>query len=180
MSEEINNTKQQEETEDISQANKSVEFDVTMTSGVMYDYMLYHAYSTPAGILGSCIGAMLILMYAYNQKAMCLAFGIVLLLYIPAEMWLKSKKVVKLTPAYKKPLHYVIDNEGVTVSQDENSQHLEWDKFVKAASTRNTIILYSGRANASVFPRKELKDKVAPLIGTITENMDPKKVKIKW
>ena len=40
-----------------------IEFDVKVTSGVLYDYMLYHTYTSPAGLIGAVAGALLVAAY---------------------------------------------------------------------------------------------------------------------
>ena len=43
--------------------NKSVSFDVTMDSKILYDYMINHAYTGSSGILGTCFGVLGILFF---------------------------------------------------------------------------------------------------------------------
>lgn len=160
--------------------NRELEFDVQMDSKILYDYLICHAYSGASGILGTCIGVMLFLMFANNHNPLCLVFGIVLILYIPIELKFHAKKIMVLNSVYKKPIHYNMGAEGVTVSQGEASQTLEWSGFTKAINTKHSIVLYSGKNNASIFPRKQLQEEIPGIIAIIVENMDPKKVKIKW
>ena len=49
---------------DIMQRERDVmmEFDIKIESGDLYDYMLRHSYYSPAGILGSCFGALFIVL----------------------------------------------------------------------------------------------------------------------
>ncbi len=49
----------------------------------------------------------------------------------------------------------------------------------KAVSTSRSIIIYTTRINACVFPRREIKEQEADVIQFICTHMDPKKVKIR-
>ena len=37
-----------------------VEFDVKIDSGVLYDYMLHHTYTSFAGVVGTMVGALML------------------------------------------------------------------------------------------------------------------------
>ena len=37
-----------------------VEFDVKIDSGVLYDYMLHHTYTSFAGVVGTTVGALML------------------------------------------------------------------------------------------------------------------------
>ena len=40
-----------------------VSFDVKITPGVLYDYLLYHTYTGTTGLLGTIAGALLVAAY---------------------------------------------------------------------------------------------------------------------
>ena len=69
--------------------------------------------------------------------------------------------------------------EGVFVSQDGQEEMQEWPNMYKAVSTPKSIILYTTKVNACIFPRKDLGTDVPKLMEIISVNMDPKKVKIR-
>ena len=71
-------------------------------------------------------------------------------------------------------------DEGISVSQGENEEKQSWDNCVKAVSTPKSVILYTSRATASIFPKKDLGNKQEALIQMISTHMDPKKVKIRF
>lgn len=156
-----------------------LEIDVKMTPNALYDYLMYHMYTSFQGILGAIIGAFLIILFFTGQSPVFLIAGIVVEAYLPYTLFLRSRKQFLSSPAFKEPLHYVFNDEGMTVSQGEESETLEWELMYKAASTPNSIILYTSKVNASIFPKKDLGDKKALLIQAISTHMSPKKVKIR-
>ena len=156
-----------------------VELDIKITPGDLYDYMLMHTYNSVSGILGSGVGAVAVLVGIFTRQWIFLIAGIVLLLYLPWTLFLKSRQQAINNPAFKESLHYVLDENGISVSQGEVSEHQEWTAMVKAVSTPRSIIVYTSRVNATIFPKRQLGDKVSYVIEMISAHMPPAKVKIR-
>ncbi len=156
-----------------------LELDVKIESKDLYDYMLRHSYNSPSGILGSCFGALLVVLAVLTGQWMYLVFGIIMLAYLPWTLFLRSKKQALTNAGFQKPLHYVLDDTGVTISQGEESVQYLWEEMVKAVSTGRSIILYTSPVNATLFPRRELGDKTVAVIEMISTHMPANKVKIR-
>lgn len=156
-----------------------VELDVKIGAGDLYDYMLKHAYSSASGLLGSAFGAVFIVFAFSTRQWLFLIFGIVLLLYLPWTYFIKSRQQALSNPAFKQPLHYVLDENGLTVSQGEENGTIAWTDMVKAVSTSRSIILYTSRVNATILPKSQMGDKKAAVIEIISIHMPPARVKIK-
>ncbi len=82
-------------------------------------------------------------------------------------------------PAFKETLHYVLDEEGIHVSQNDTEEMQRWEDMVKAVSTGRSIIVYTSRMNACIFPKRELGDETAQVIQIISTHLPAKKVKIR-
>lgn len=156
-----------------------LELDVKIESKDLYDYMLRHSYNSPSGILGSCFGALMVVLAVLTGQWMYLVFGIIMLAYLPWTLFLRSKKQALTNAGFQKPLHYVLDDTGVAISQGEESVQYLWEEMVKAVSTGRSIILYTSPVNATLFPRRELGDKTAAVIEMISTHMPANKVKIR-
>lgn len=156
-----------------------IEFDVKISANVLYDYMLRHTYSSLSGIMGTLVGALMLVLFASNRQPICLIIGVVILLYLPWTLFIKSRQQALDTPAFKKPLHYRLSDDGIEVSQDETVEQMGWDGMVKAVSTLNSIIVYTTPTNACIFPKKDLGDSRYKVIEIISTHMPPKKVKIR-
>lgn len=157
-----------------------MEFDVKVTVGVLYDYLLFHTYTSLSGMIGTIVGVILIMAFIGTKYVIYLIAGVVLIAYLPGALFLRAMQQVQNTPAFKKPLHYKMTDEGIRVSQGENEEQQSWDSCVKAVSTGRSIILYTSRTAASIFPKKDLGDKKEALIQMISTHMPPKKVKIRF
>lgn len=156
-----------------------LEFDVKVDSKVLYDYMLHHTYSSFQGLIGTAVGTLMLAGFAVTGYVIWLIAGIVLLAYVPWSLFLKSKQQLLNTPAFQQPLHYRMTEEGVEISQGEAKEFQKWEHMFKATSTGKSIILYTSRFNACIFPRRDLKGNEAAVIEMISKHMPPSKVKIK-
>ena len=155
------------------------EMDVHMSTGVLYDYLLRHIYTSFSGIFGTIIGILLAAGYLiWGLGIKYLICGIVVILYLPCSLFLTAKKQM-LLKAFQNPIHYAFYENGVEVSQNEASQMQRWEDMVKAVSTSQSIILYTGKKVASIFPRRDLDGDATGLIRVICTHMDPKKIKIR-
>ena len=131
-----------------------LEFDVHVDANALYDYMLRHTFTKAAGILGSTAGALGIVVGMMQRYPIYVIFGAVVLLYQPVSLWLRAQKQA-LLPVFKEPLHYKMTEEGVEVSQKETQQFQKWEDMYRAVSTGKSLILYTDKIHASIFPRKD-------------------------
>ena len=157
-----------------------MEFDVKVTAGALYDYLLFHTYTSFSGMLGTLVGVFLLMAFASTKYIIYLIAGVVLIAYLTCALFLKAVQQAQNNPAFKNPLHYKMTEEGISVSQGESEERQDWDSCVKAVSTGKSIILYTSRTAASIFPKKDLGDKKEALIQMISTHMPPKKVKIRF
>ena len=157
----------------------SVEFDVNMTTGKMYDYMLRHTFTSFAGVVGEILGIVLVVGYFVTGQLLYLLAGIICVVYQPLALYMRAKRQVKNNEVFSKPLHYCLDDTGITVKNGENVDSLPWEKMYKAVSTTRSVILYTGRVNACIFPKEDMGDKKDEVIRMISTHMDPKQVNIR-
>lgn len=156
-----------------------VELDIKISASDLYDYMLMHTYHGTSGILGSGVGAVCVLVGLAKAQWIFLIAGVILLLYLPWTLFLKSRQQALANPTFKQPLHYVLDDNGITVSQGDVSESQNWENMVKAVSTGRSIIVYTSRVNATIFPKAQMGDQKDAVIAMISTHMPPKKVNIR-
>lgn len=175
----------EEQTEEVKDAGVEpegeplYEVDIQINTSALYDYFLRHVYTSFSGMLGTVIGIFMLMLYFVKESSVIyLICGIVIILYLPWSLYLTAKKQA-LQETFKNPLHYAFYENGVQVSQGDIKQMQKWEDMLKAVSTTKSIIIYTGKNSASIFPRKDLGGDAMGLIQIISTHMDPKKVKIK-
>uniref|UniRef100_UPI00405789AF YcxB family protein n=1 Tax=Acetatifactor sp. TaxID=1872090 RepID=UPI00405789AF len=156
-----------------------IELDIKISAGDLYDFMLMHSYNQVSGLMGSILGALMVIVSLNTKNWLLLIGGIVLLLYLPWVLFIKSRQQVLANPVFKEPLHYILDEQGMTISQGETVTTQNWDDMVKAVSTTKSIIVYTSKVNATIFPKSQLGDKKASVIEMISTHMPPARVKIR-
>ncbi len=156
-----------------------IKLTVKIEAGDLYDYMLRHSYNSPAGIIGSALAAVAILYALASRYWMLLVLGIVLLVYLPWTLFIRSRRQVLNNPGFQEPLQYTLNDQGLTVSQGEEEAVMAWEDMYKAVTTGRSIILYTSRVSATIFPKRQLGDQKAAVIEMISTHMPPEKVKIR-
>lgn len=155
------------------------EIDVQIKASDLFDYSLRHSYTSLGGLLSTIVGILMIYAYfAKNASPLYLIFGIIVVFYIPINLFLMSRQQA-MQEAFQKPLHYAFYENGMEVSQDDIREMIGWNYIVKAVATSKSIIVYTGKNRASIFPRRDLQPDATALIRVLSTYVDPKKMKIK-
>ena len=121
------------------------EVDVHMNTSVLYDYMLRHTYTSPGGLIATIIGVFAILFAMKNAGVLYLIAGIVIILYLPWNLYLSAKRQALTNEAFKKPLHYIFTKEGIYVSQGDQVEMQHWENMHQAVATGKSIIYIQGQ-----------------------------------
>lgn len=160
-------------------------FDIKVTTGDMYRFMMYHAYHGFSGPFSVAAGAALIIYYIVNRAGgtenvwMYLAFGILFLLYQPWTLYTRAAKQVKLSAVFKKPLTYLVSEEGITVKQEENSNQIGWESVYKVRETARSIFVYTSSRNAYIWVKDQMGKKEPEVRGLIKQFVPERKRKLK-
>ena len=164
----------------------TVKFDVKMTEKAMYDFMLHTTYTSLNGIMGVILGGITLYLGirqtmngVYPAAATFFLIAIFFLVGPPLNMKAKSSEQVKKSPMFQKPITYELTEEGVQISQEDQSTLNEWGNFQKAVSTDTSIILYVTKVRALIFPKEALGEQYAAAVKMISTHMSPRKVKIR-
>ena len=112
------------------------EVDVHMNTSVLYDYMLRHTYTSPGGLIATIIGVFAILFAMKNAGVLYLIAGIVIILYLPWNLYLSAKRQALTNEAFKKPLHYIFTKEGIYVSQGDQVEMRALGEYASGCCNR--------------------------------------------
>ncbi len=161
-----------------------INFEVNMKTNIMYDFMLYHAYRRSNGYLGPIFGTITLVFgiraaaQGNSQFLIWLLFSVLFLFMTPVSLYTKAKTQC-LSERFQKPIKYQINDEGITIFQDDQSAEAKWEDMKRAVCTRKSIFVYSGKSTAFIFPREDLGMELENVMRIIAEKMDPKKVNIR-
>lgn len=142
---------------------EKITFSVQMTVKDVYMFTMYHVYHSFSGRFGFCLSlvALVNLILSFDslsdQNKTILTFVAAWFTVLePVRMFWRARKQVKRTPAYNQPLHYMLDESGITVSQNDESQTIAWENLVKIVKTSSQYLVYSSKIHAFIFPRKDI------------------------
>lgn len=97
---------------------------------------------------------------------------------MPVTLWLRSKSALAASEVLRGTLHYLVDENGFTVSQGEESANLPWDQIYKMVATKSNVLVYSTRINAYIIPREQLGEQYKELAKIANEKLPKHRVKM--
>ena len=157
-----------------------------MTDKIMYDFLLYHSYTSASGLFATLIGVGCFILAVYkgvngdSQSAILFgALGAMLLFSTPFTLKSSAKNQVKNTEMFQKPLEYEVTEKGLTVTQNGQSAENTWDNIMRVVSTSKSLIIYITRMRAIILPKESMGDDYMSVVELISKNVPAKKVKIR-
>lgn len=164
----------------------SARFDVKMTKKILYDFLMTHTYRSFGGWFSIVIGVLGIVMTitsigkaSMTMTVVYAAFSLYFLLYQPITLYLKAAKQLKLNAMYREPMHYEVNDEGITTSQNEQVAQIPWEKVLKVTESKYSYFLYTGRIYSFVLPKESMGVQAAVVESLIKKHLAPGQVKIK-
>lgn len=161
-----------------------MEFDVTLTEQDMVRFNLYHTYSKFSSWFAMVVAvfAFVVAVWSYGRVSGTLTViyvlvGALVLVYLPGNTVLSAKHRIRLMPEFLEPLHYRIDETGVTVSRNGESAELPWDKVFRVVGVKTAVYIYSSRIHAYVIPRAALGDEIGRLSELAGTHLEARRVK---
>lgn len=147
---------------------KEIKFSVQMTPAVMFDFSYWHSYHGIYGIInyGLSLIGLIALLAGFGQGNLAITLLLVALALLfpvinPLLLYYKSAVQVKMSPMFQKPLQYRFDENGIAVSQDNQTDSAAWDAVLLIRETKKNLILYMGAANAMILPKKDMEGQEA-------------------
>jgi hypothetical protein len=137
----------------------TVTFDVSMNAKELFKFSMNNTYRKVTGILWILfsIGAAFITVYTWGDVDISRSILMIVLASLftvvnPLLTWMRVKLQVKTNKSFAKPLSYTVDENGITVSQDELSDSIKWDEIWKAVKYGKQIVVYITTVRAFIFP----------------------------
>lgn len=163
----------------------SAEFEVKMTPKILFDFQLFHTYHSFSGVFGILFGiGTLILAIAtfgkvsVSMTAVYLLFTVYLLPLQPVMLYFRAAKQAKLNPVFRKPLTYVVNDEGITSAQEESEAHIAWEQIVKVKETKKSLLLYTGKRYCSILPKESMGGQITVVVGLIRKHLKAEQIKV--
>lgn len=164
----------------------SVKVEVKMDAESMADFMIYHIYTSGAGMTALVLGMLNVgLTVAFVMKRQYLVallfFAFVLLIFgvFPAFIRNKVVKQMNNSKRLEETVTYEFMEDGIETTTPEDSGKASWSKFKRAVSRKQILILYDAQKRAIVLPIAQLGDKYTDIVDMIYAHMPAPAVRIR-
>lgn len=146
---------------------KEITFSVQMTAKEVYKFTLYHIYHGFSGLFGILVSAFSMIMLTTSFQTLSnqtRTFLILLMAWFividPIMLYSRARSQVKRNKVYQKPLTYMLNEEGITVSQEDVAQTVTWERLRSVVETKSQYLVYSNRINAFIFPKEAIGENI--------------------
>ncbi len=161
---------------------------VQLTEETLFDFMLYHAYSKPAGfltnILGAAVGIMGIILFVQGQAdALHLVFYLLACVafigYTPLLLRYRAKKQMKNREIFRIPWEYTFGEDGIKVVYGSREEVYPWERIEKTVTAPKTIGIYYGKDDAFIIPKGDFKDRFVPILQMVSKKIGAENVHLR-
>ena len=163
-----------------------VTFDVKLTSNDVFRFNIYQVYRGMQGIISVLLPAIIIGVVIKNYSdfgpanaALYLGIALVLFLYVPGSLWLRSRKILKTNEVLANTLHFEFEEETICVSQGEQKAEFKWENVYKIVATKKLVLVYTNRMNAYIIPREQIKNGYADLATLAKSQLDRSRINMR-
>lgn len=149
-----------------------VEFDVKITKGIVFDYLVHNLYSKPVAIVATVIGICLMASTLAGQMIYIGLLGAAIVFYLPLSLWSRAGKIAK-EERFRDRNYFLLNENGIIKVEGNDTKKIAWNDISRAFSTRSSIIVLTSEQKACIFPRKDMQEKTAKVIEMISTHVPP-------
>lgn len=146
-------------------------FDTNVKEKELFKFSINNMYRKITGIIWILFSVAVIFVTVYTWGNVGIEKSILMIvlaaLYTvinPVLLWVRAKGQVKRNESFQKPLHYMINETGITISQDDKSDKTKWTEMWKAVKYGNLVVVYVSTIRAFIIPIKDVADKFDTLV----------------
>lgn len=145
---------------------KEVKFSVQITVKDMFVFLMQHSYRGVSLLADAVItfGAIGLLLAGFGKgdpvKTAALIFAALLFTVVhPIQLYTRARKQVKKNDVFKKPINYMVNDEGITMNQDAENQSFTWADVYQVKEYKSHIFVYTGRVYACIWPKRSFAER---------------------
>lgn len=163
-----------------------IEVKIKMDVESMTDFMFYHIYSGPVGMMTAGLGALnvgcmiaFIMRGDYLMVLLFLVFAVLIFGVFPFYIRKRVAKQMEHSKRLGVEVIYKFDDEGIETITSYDSGKAGWHIFKKAAATKRNIILYDAQKRAVILPIHQVEKEKEAITALIRKHMPPSAVRIR-
>ncbi|MBS5934872.1 YcxB-like protein [Anaerosporobacter mobilis DSM 15930] len=166
--------------------DKRVNLKIELKVSEMYEFLLRHAYTSVAGLVGVGISLVAFVFFLISlnksdayQNILLLLIASLFTIVNPIQLRFKAKQQVCLNPMFKIPLDYEFSDNGIVVKQNDQQAELSWNDTFKVVETNKLVIIYFSKVTGYILPKSQMGEQKSDLMDLIRSHVDEKKCKLK-
>lgn len=145
--------------------NRSIHMNVKIDANDLSIFMIRHLYTKFTGIFGVFLSvfSLGILIGWWNhfgtmQRLILVFLALTFTVFQPMLLRLKSNKQLR-AKAFQEPFVYDLDEDGITVSQGDLQETMEWEKVKKIVIQKHAVYIYMTAMSAFILPESKCEGK---------------------
>ena len=155
-----------------------VNFDIQITDKDLFKFSINNIYRKFTGILWIVFSITVIFITVYtwgdisiNNSILLICMALLFSVMNPFLLWTKSKSQIKKNETKQRAIHYCINGKGVTISQGERTDHVDWNQTWKAVRYGNLVIIYVSSIRAFVLPVNQIGEQYDKLVKILSDGL---------
>ena len=141
------------------------EFDIRMKTKDMFAFMLRQQYFGLRGrvFLVFITTAVVFSVIKWDSmegsaKAIIIFVVFIFLVFAPLQLFLRSKLQAGSAERFQLATHYVINEEGIIISQAGEELELKWGHLFKYVKSGSRLYVFTTAVSAIIFPKDQIED----------------------
>ena len=130
----------------------------------MFDFMMYHTYHNPAGILSVLIGIGAIVALVFNlinkgEMMVTVLLGVIIVMFLansPITIWYRARKQAELISDSANTITYTFSSTGLDMTRGKEYAAYEWSRIEKVIEAKECYYFYLTKNSAFVLPKSNL------------------------
>lgn len=155
-----------------------LKIEVKVTGKDMACFMLNNSYRKIFGVVSVLFSMVVIAITIYTwgdvvwyNSALLILLASLYIIINPLMLIFKAYRQVKNNACFADTLYYEFNDEGITVSQKDETSTIEWEKLWKAVNYGKVVVVYASTVSAFVLPTRCIGDRYNELVDCLSEKM---------
>jgi len=160
-----------------------IEIEVKLTAKDLWKFSMYHSYRGLQGLFNIIfsVAAVFLLITTWSSnsvsyRVLLIVCALLFTVWQPGILYLKALKQAK-NPAIQNAMTLTFDENGIMVSQGEESLEIKWENIGKVDRMKDMMIVYMDRVHAYLLPDSVTGEKKTAIRGLIKEKLPPERRK---
>jgi hypothetical protein len=173
--------------------DEGIKFKVNLSLEDYRNFNYSHIYSGNKGRFIIIVNALLLIFSLllipsalYNGEQIPMTAWIALfmpflyLIILPVMIFFSTKRAFKTDKFLSEEQNYAINNQNIEITTVSSKVNIGWDKIYLIKERKNYIFVYIARTKALIMPKRNMIDSLNNIKKIYADNIDKKKLKIKY